>query len=404
MGFLEFQAAGGAIADGKVRDADGAGLDALVWSDPATWNDRIPQPGDDVVIAAGRTVVVDCDVHVGSITVFGTLLFAPRALLLRARWILVDASGVLRAGSVEVPRDQPLTISLGGAPSEESVQGLGTKFLAAVRGGTIDLHGRHRQSWVQLGDSSAAGNHHFRLAHAVDWHPGETVAIASGGAELPLLEEGVIVAVEQDGRTLTLDRPLRHRHLGKFSPVLRPPASSIGKAVLMSRSIVVEGDESSGDRSFGAHCLIGSGTPEADGEGIRNSIGRFRNVEFRRMGQFNRGERFPVQWLANGDSTASCLADCLIHQCFQRGVVISGSPHVRVSGNVVFKPYGHGYVIEHTDDAAQMLATNLVVRPRVVRFSDPALRGLHEHHPRAFWFGPARAPTHGPHLARHRSR
>ena len=141
--------------------------------------------------------------------------------------------------------------------------------------------------------------------------------------------------------------------------MLRAPASAVAKVALLSRSIVVEGDESSTAGGFGAHCLIGSGTPEAAGEGARTSSGRFRHVEFRRMGQFNRGERFPLQWIANGDSTASCAIDCLIHQSFQRGVVVAGSPHVRLAGNVVYKPYGHAYVIEHTDDAAQMIAIRI---------------------------------------------
>ncbi|MCX8114672.1 MAG: G8 domain-containing protein [Burkholderiaceae bacterium] len=391
MGFLDFQAAGGAVADDAPRAAPEPAADARAWSDPATWGGRVPQPGEDVVVGAGRSVVVDRDIDVASITVFGTLQFAPLDLTVRSNWILVEGGGVLRAGSGEAPHGERLTLSLRGTPSDASVQGLGTKFLAAVRGGTIELNGRRRASWVPLGDSTIVGANFVRLAQPVDWLPGETVAIASGGAELPLVEERTVVGVEHDRCTLALDRPLQHRHLGRDAPVLRAPASAVAKVALLSRSIVVEGDESSTAGGFGAHCLIGSGTPEAAGEGARTSSGRFRHVEFRRMGQFNRGERFPLQWIANGDSTASCAIDCLIHQSFQRGVVVAGSPHVRLAGNVVYKPYGHAYVIEHTDDAAQMIATNLVVRPRVVRFAHPALRGLHEHRPRAFWFGPLRS-------------
>lgn len=387
MGFLDFQAAGGAAGS---RDAEAFAPDARAWSDPAAWNGRVPRPDEDVVIAPGRTVVVDGAVRAASITVFGTLLFAPREVSLRARWILVEGGGALRAGSAETPHEARLTISLGGGAPDEDAHGLGTAFLAAVRGGTIDLHGRRRRSWAALADATGAGDRLLRLAQPVDWPAGEPIAIASGGAELPLVEERTIEAVGRNGMTVTVDRPLQHRHFGERSP-LRAPAATLGKVVLMSRNIVVEGDEASVERGFGAHCLIGSGARDGH-EGARSSIGRFRCVEFRRMGQFNRRDRFPLHWSANGDSGASCAIDCLIRDSFQRGVVVAGSPHVRLAGNVVYKPYGHAFVIEHAEDAAQTVCANLAVRPRVVRFPDPALRCLNEHHPRAFWFGPLRAP------------
>ncbi len=390
MGLLDLQAAGGAVGVTGSRDAEPFAPDARVWSDPAAWNGRVPRPDEDVVIPPGRTVVVDADVRAASITVFGTLLFAPRELSLRARWILVEGGGALRAGSPDAPRDARLMISLGGGAPDENAHGLGTAFLAAVRGGTIDLHGCRRKSWAALGDTIGAGGRTLRLAQPVDWQAGEPIAIASGGADLPLVEERTIEAVARDGMTVTVDRPLQHRHLGERSP-LRAPATTLGKVMLMSRGVVVEGDEASSERGFGAHCLIGSGARDGD-EGARSSIGRFRGVEFRRVGQFGRRDRFPLHWSANGDSGASCAIDCLIRHSFQRGVVVAGSPHVRLAGNVVYKPYGHAFVIEHAEDAAQTVAANLAVRPRVVRFADPALRGLHEHRPRAFWFGPLRAP------------
>lgn len=387
MGFLDFRAPGGAAG---AADAELAPAAVCAWSDPATWNGRAPRPDEDVLIPPGRTVVVDRDVRAGSVTVLGTLLFAPRALSLRARWILVADTGVLRAGSAETPREARLTISLGAGAPDEDAHGLGTAFLAAVRGGTIDLHGRRGRSWSPLGESVGAGSRTLHLVQPVDWQEGEPIAIASGGAELPLVEERRIEAVARDGMTLTLDRPLQHRHHGERSR-LRAPASTLGKVMLMSRGIVVEGEEAAAAGAFGAHCVIGSGARDGD-DAIRTSIGRFRGVEFRRVGQFGRPDRFPLYWSGNGDSGASCAIDCLVRDSFQRGVVVTGSPHVRLVGNVVYKPYGHAYVIEHADDRAAILAANLAVRPRVARFTDPALRGLAEHHPRAFWFGALRAP------------
>jgi hypothetical protein len=391
MSFVGFSAAGGSHAAHDAGIGDAGAANARAWSDPAAWGGRVPAPDDDVVVGPGRTIVVDGDVCVRSITVFGTLLFAPRDLTLRTRWILVDG-GTLRAGSAESPHEARLTIGLAGSASDRDVRGLGTKFLAAVRGGTIGLHGRLFRSWVPLGASTAAGCNAIRVAQPVDWPRGAAIAIASGGTELPLVEERRIDAVGRDRLTLMLDRPLQHRHAGVESP-LRAPASTLGKVALLDRSIVVAGDDASAERGFGAHCLIGSRLPDAGDDGARASIGRFRGVEFRRVGQFNRRDRFPLHWCDNGDSTASCVIDCVIRESFQRGVVITGSPHVRIAGNVVYKSFGHAYVIEGAADAAQITGSNLAVRPRVVRFVDPGLRSLHEHHPRAFWFGPQRAPA-----------
>jgi hypothetical protein len=58
---------------------------------------------------------------------------------------------------------------------------------------------------------------------------------------------------------------------------------------------------------------------------------------------------------------------------------------VRISGNVVLKPYGHGYIVESVDNSPQLVTTNLALRPRVVRFADQAMRSYCEHRPRAFW-------------------
>jgi hypothetical protein len=58
---------------------------------------------------------------------------------------------------------------------------------------------------------------------------------------------------------------------------------------------------------------------------------------------------------------------------------------VRISGNVVVKPYGHGYIVESEDHSPQLTTTNLALRPRVARFADQAMRSYCEHRPRPFW-------------------
>lgn len=381
MGFLEFLAAGAApeaVADDDIPAA------TQRWSDAKTWGGTLPSKGEAVVVDAGRTLLIDQNVDVGSLHIKGTVIMARRDVCIGAEWILVEDTGVLIAGSADRPFKQRLNITLCSGAAERSSPPhpiLGSKFLAALDGGLIDLHGEARTSWVQLGSSTAPGHDTLRLGQPVDWRAGERIAVASG-ADHCLLEERTISHIGADCLTVRLAAPLWHRHHGKQAPLRHVLPGSIGKVVLLSRNIVIEGCADSERDSVGAYCMI-AGTSESTA--ARRSIGRFSGVEFRRMGQFNRPGRYPLHWHNNGDAADSSVIGCLIHQSYQRGIVTVGSRHVRISGNVVMKPYGHGYIVESEDNSPQLVTTNLALRPRVVRFADQKMRSYCEHRPRAFW-------------------
>jgi cell migration-inducing and hyaluronan-binding protein len=377
MGFLEFQAAGAPPVPADIFPEG-----AQHWSDPATWGGRVPVDGSPVHIEAGRTVVLDQDIDVASLDVEGTLLLATRDAKVRAGWILVHGNGRLAAGGPERPFRQQLSITLCAREGVVPHAALGSKFLAALDGGTIDLHGEQRSSWVPLGSSVAPGHNTIRLAQPVDWRVGERIAIASGH-DHALVEERTIVDVGGDCMTLMLDRAVAHRHHGQHAPLLHMQPGSIAKAVLLERNIVVQGCEESERASQGGYCMIASSLQP--GTAGRPAIGRFSGVEFRRMGQFNRPGRYPLHWHNNGDAAESSVSGCLVQHSYQRGIVTVGSRHVRICGNVVLKPYGHGYIVESEDNSPQLVTTNLAVRPRVARFADSAMRSYCEHRPRPFW-------------------
>ncbi len=327
-------------------------------------------------------MIVDQDIDVGSLTIRGTLIVSRRDAKIRAGWILVCDEGALMAGTSEHPFRQLLTITLCADSRVTPHPVFGTKFLAAVDGGTIDLHGEARTSWVPLGASTAPGHDILRLDQPVDWRAGERIAVASG-ADHSLVEERVISDVGADCLTVRLASSIAHRHHGKQAPVRHVLPGSLGKVVLLSRNVVVEGCEASDRDALGAYCLIAGGTDAAGV--VRHAIGRFSSVEFRRMGQFNRPGRYPLHWHNNGDAADSSVVGCLVHQSYQRGIVTVGSRRVRICGNVVMKPYGHGYIVESEDHSPQLLTTNLALRPRVARFADQRMRSYCEHRPRPFW-------------------
>lgn len=356
------------------------------WSDPQTWPDGVPPAGSTVRIAPGRTVLLDQDIDVAGLHVEGTLQIARRDTRIAAGWVLVCGEGRLEAGTPAQPFDAKLQITLCSAGRGIAPHPLlGHKFLAAVDGGTIELHGEQRTSWVPLGMTVAPGHNTLRLAQPVDWRTGERIAIASG-ADHALVEERAIVMVGTDRLTVTLDRALAHRHHGSQTPLQHRVPGSVAKALLLHRNIVVEGCADSERSGQGGYCMIGSAAAGTDADAAqRHAVGRFSGVEFRRMGQLNCPGRYPLLWNNNGEAADSAASGCLVRDCYQRGIVSAGSPHVLISDNVVLKPYGHGFIVDAGDDSPQFIASNLAVRPRVARFADSTMRGYGEHRPRAYW-------------------
>jgi hypothetical protein len=389
MGFLDFQTGGGAMLPGAGR-ADAAA--PLRWSDPTTWAGTPPGRDDVVHVPAGRTLLIDQDVDVAALLVNGHLGFAQRDLRVVTAGLLVAENGVVRAGEAERPFPHQLTLTLRESAQADRIEGLGSRFVAAIGGGTIELHGTRRVGWSILADTVFPGGVVIRLTEAVDWRVGESLVIASGGTDLPLVEERIVAAASGDRTRITLDRPLKHRHLGRSAPVMGALPGTIGKVALLSRDIVIEGDPDCGRASRGAFCLVAPQLGEVARDETRSSRAHFSGVEFRRVGQFNRPGFFPLHWKGNGTSGAGALVNCVVHQSYQRGVVVSGSSGVRLHGNVVYRPLGHGFIVDQADDGAALVTTNLVIRPRVVRFADPGMRAMCEHRPRAVWFALSARP------------
>jgi len=395
MGFVEFQAIGGSILWPLLGEHTPA--DALRWSDPAVWNGQLPTEADVVRVPPGRTLLIDQDIHVGALEVAGEVHLDARDLSLRAGGILVRGHGRFVAGSTQAPFKHRLTITLDGSPEREMIDGLGSRFFAAIDGGTIELIGPRRASWRVLAAITVPGSMAICLTDPVDWQPGERIVIASGGVDLPLVEERTVARVSGDLLHVTLDAPLRHRHLGRNAPVYGALPGAIGKVALLTRSMIVQGASDSSASSYGAHCLIAGlapGGPDAEAS-ARGSSGRFVGIEFRNVGQFNRIGRYPLHWHHNGEDSESELLDCVIHRSFQRGVVVIGTRNVRLQGNAIYKPYGHGFIVDHADETAAIVTSNLTIRPRVVRYADAAMRALSEHRPRAVWFTAGARKTSG---------
>lgn len=153
------------------------------WTEARTWhNGRMPQAGDDVVIAAEHRVAYGetFDETLGKIRVDGTLVFAPRkSLALNLRGNLVVAGKLsLRPADHDVRhgitfRDVDENAYIGGG-----MKVLDTDVgLWVVGDGRLDATGSAKTSWTRLAGSAAAGQTEITVENADGWQIGDRLEI-----------------------------------------------------------------------------------------------------------------------------------------------------------------------------------------------------------------------------------
>ena len=162
----------------------------LPWDVASSWRPtRLPNATDIVWIPSNTAVSVAGSCEAQGIHCEGELI-APSDLgsriHLETKWLLVsgtpdryDAYGArLEAGREQIPFRGAFTIELTGSSTDPQILDAGTKFLMAMRGGTIDLHGQEKQSWSTLSRSVNAGDDHFQVECSYGWLVGDEIVTA----------------------------------------------------------------------------------------------------------------------------------------------------------------------------------------------------------------------------------
>jgi hypothetical protein len=123
----------------------------------------------------------------------------------------------LRIGTETNPFSQRATITLHGRRyTAKEIPSYGAKNIA-VRYGTLDLHGLPKTpTWTRLGATATAGSSTIILAESVNWQSGDKIAIASSVWSPDQVEERFISAIDADGVTVQLNRPLQFTHWGEL--------------------------------------------------------------------------------------------------------------------------------------------------------------------------------------------
>jgi hypothetical protein len=364
------------------------------------WGGTVPAAGASVLIPAGVTVTMNANnVKLAGLTIAGELVAADADFSVSANWVLVD--GRLRVGSAERPYTKRASITLTGSATDVHPR-CGAKFLCAGPTGQIELHGvaANKVSWTQLNKSAEPGETSIELKEPVDWVSGDQIVIAPSGFDAYEAEPVTVASVS--GNRVTFSPALKHRHYGRIEPVAGRNLDMRAEVGLLSRNIVVQGDEQSQSGSadypigFGGHSIF-----------LAGSTVRISGVEFRRMGQTRGVGRYPVHWHLGVEGKDEYIRGSSVHKSFHRGIVTHGISHVRVERNVTYDTFSHAYVFsEDGNELSNRFEGNLSVLVRKLNREDFAFprddhsqSGQAEVRPAGFWGRNYHNPLLGNHSA-----
>ena len=318
------------------------------WSDPASWPDRqVPVAGANVVIPKETDIVLDVSpAPLSSLRIEGTLTADERDLELTANDIHVYGS--LIVGTERTPFAHRMVFTLtgddpgGDAPS---------KMIAVYGSGRLELHGESRQAWTRLAATATAGSTQLLLETSPNWRSGDRIVIASTSFEPNEAETMLVGSVA--GTSVSLAEPLHFTHWGAMQTIAGTPVDERAEVGLLSRNIVVRGDDRSDAAGFGGHIMMMGGATHLEG------------VELTRMGQRGKLARYPIHWHMMGDAAGQYARNNSIWHSYSRCVTVHGTNDVTVANNVCYDHAGHGYFLEDGIETGNTFSGNLGVLTKV---------------------------------------
>ncbi|MDB4265398.1 Ig-like domain-containing protein [bacterium] len=389
---------------GVINTSESASVvdDGELWSDPATWGGAVPSGDEvDIVIPAGKTVILDIDVVCGALTIHGVLGVADHDVSLSADSILVSGSGArLQVGSEAERHSDRLTVTLKGEIGEPVLHmnhNLGGRALLALNGGVIELYAEDRVEWTKLAGSATPGENLIRMSEPVDWRAGEEIVITSSRLDWNEAEQMTIASVSADGLEVTLDNGLQFPHSGLLTSKTRPEdgktwtVDTRAEVGLISRNIKIQGAADSELAGYGAHIMI-HGPMEMNGMTHPSAEARIQGVEIFRAGQKSILGRYPFHWhLCQQFGEGQYFKDNAVHRSYNRAIVIHGTDNTVVENNFCYDHIGHGLFLEDGSERFNEIRGNVLLltkRPapgEELTPSDNEFNQLQNRTPSSYW-------------------
>lgn len=348
------------------------------WSALTSWlNQEPPLDGDLVYIPDGQVILLDMNTPLlTAVIIEGALYFDPtKDLTMDASYIFVNG-GSLIIGTHEHPFEKQVNITLHGDRYKTiEIPYIGAKCMAvASKGvpmssfstgiqipsryvGELEIHGKVRKrTWTYLQETAVAGTNIIVTSEPVDFVPGEKLVIPGtslkkGTFELPAWEyEEVVVLKNIDNYHILLQEPLQYTHESEIVYVDGKKIDMRCEVALLTRNIVIQGDDKSYGQLFGAHTVA-----------MMSGIYRIENAEVRMCGQaFNFG-RYCTHSHQAGDMEGSYVKANSIHNSFQRAVTTHGTFYWEVRDNVAFNVMGHPFFVEGGTEMYNTFSGNLAI-------------------------------------------
>ena len=380
--------------------------ETIRWSDLRMEDGTRPGVNDTVVVSMGQTLILDQDVEVEGLIIMGDLVVEDtRDSSLATDWALVMENGGFHVGSEEQPFEHKFTLTLAGDDPnfdlDLSPYGMNTTiennnaFLMAMGDGAkIEIHADDaaKESWTQLNGPVQAGENTLSFTEATGWEVGDKIAIASTDFDLNQAEELTIVAVSNNGRTVTVDKPLEYMHYGEIETYSNGTDSwdldMRAEVALLSRDVTIQGDEDAAETQYGGHTMVMNGAEM-----------HISGAEFTHMGQAGILGKYAAHWHLIGDASGQYIKNSSFHHTFNKGLTIHGTANTEVSDNVVFESIGHGYFFEDGTETGNVLTGNLGFNTRAPESRDDATIKSDFESPSTYWVENGGNEFYGNHAA-----
>jgi len=342
-------------------------LQSGFWQNAAIWpNGILPTLNDEVSIPAGIVIELSGIIEVKVVEVHGTLkaVYTPIQdawIEMTTKAIHVRDGGHFEIGTANNPYLGECLITLtGNDPDEVICPAMGTKFIGAMSGGRIDLHGKPKISWTQLDTAAAIGSTQITLKEPIDWQLEDEIIIASSSIDWFEAEQRTITAISADSTIISFADTLIYPHVGKLKNYTRDADGKTWEADLraevglLSHNIKIQGDDFSEVNGFGGHIMI-----HGDAEAFVSDI------ELYRMGQKSVVGAYPFHWHRVGsEGSGQYFKNSSVHISYNRAITIHATESTLVHNNFFFDHIGHGVYLEDGCERFNTVTNNLVMYTR----------------------------------------
>ncbi len=349
----------------------------LAWNSAATWSSgSVPGANDDVLVPGDSAVAMNGTCTAKTVQVGGMLMADTMNGSLTSRWVLVHGTNSkFRVGTESAPFEQDFQVTLVGTDQTENIMNGGTKFLMAMDGGTVDMHGLEKKSWTKLLSISTtlAPNDTITVADHSGWQKEDYIVVAYTGwmdanPMLPITAKSRhcrIRDIDPVTGALTLYEQLTPADHCTAAPKTYPVNPQQGQQTwtldqraevgVLSHNVRVTAQDVAG--GFGGHVMM-MNCPMCS----KGGFGRFANVELSYLGQKKKLGRYPMHWHMQVDNgLGQYFVNSSVHHSFNRAITIHGTNYATVEDNVCFDQVGHAVFFEDGVEQHNEVHRNLVL-------------------------------------------